>query len=379
MNIFSITMTLISPPYDDGPKNLVIGIARRLKKHSFIFISFLSRRFKEEDNITFIASPFQNGPAIKMSFMQQIFIFFAIFFNFKKIDIFQFFFTPRKYFSIIFKRLLKRSNKRSIQVISSIHSLYDANAGSDIKPLLFSDVIVVHSDYSKARIEGEGFSNVIRIYPGVDLERFNVKNLKKDNFFNEEESGITHVIYPAALRVLERSYSHEGLCKIIMMVKEKIKNVKFVLACKVREKRDARLEEEFKNTSKEFNIENSILFLSTVDDMPSLLNSCDMAIFPSDKGPMGILEIPLVLLEASALSKPVIYSNVPPLNELKQHNIGICLDDMSADSYAKAIIDLAHNKNEQERIAYLSRSAVAKDFTIDNMASQYDAIYNALG
>jgi len=379
MNIFSITMTLVSPPYDDGPKNIVIGIARRLKKHHFIFMSFISRRFKRENNITFIASPFQNRPSLKISFMQQVFILFVISFKFKKIDIFQFFFTPRKYFSIIFNHLLEKLNKRSIQIISSIHALYDANIGVDIKSLLFSDAVVVHSDYSKMRLEKEGLSNIIRIYPGVDLERFSAKNLNQESFFKREANDVIHIAYPAALRVLKNSYSYEGLCKIIMLVREKIKNVKFVLACKVREKKDTLLEEEFKKTAKEFDVKDSIIFFRTVDDMPNLLNSCDMVIFPSDKGPVGILEIPLVLLEASALSKPVIYSNVPPLNELKQHSIGICLDDMSADSYAKAIIDLVYNKNERERVASLSRSAIIKDFTIDNMASQYDAIYNTLG
>ena len=146
MNIFSITMTLVSPPYDDGPKNIVIGIARRLKKHHFIFISFLFKKFPQEENITFVGSPFQNNPALKMSLMQQVFIFFAILLNLKKVDIFQFFFTPRKYFSTIFKSLLTKLNKRSIQVISSVHALYDANTGADIKSLLFSDIVIVHSD-----------------------------------------------------------------------------------------------------------------------------------------------------------------------------------------------------------------------------------------
>ena len=379
MNIFSITMTLVSPPYDDGPKNIVIGIARRLKKHHFIFISFLFKKFPQEENITFVGSPFQNNPALKMSLMQQVFIFFAILLNLKKVDIFQFFFTPRKYFSTIFKSLLTKLNKRSIQVISSVHALYDANTGADIKSLLFSDIVIVHSDYSKARLEKEGLSNVVRIYPGVDTARFNIKDLKQESSFKKETNDTIHIIYPAALRVLKNSYSYEGLCRIIKLVRDKIKNAKFVLACKVREKKDAHLEEEFKSVAKEFNIEDSIVFLRTIDDMPSLLNSCDMVIFPSDKGPIGILEIPLVLLEASALSRPVIYSNVPPLNELKGHNIGICLDDMSADSYAKAIIDLAYNKNEKERIVSLSRAAIIKDFTIDNMANQYDAIYSTLG
>ncbi|MBI4707960.1 MAG: glycosyltransferase family 4 protein [Candidatus Omnitrophica bacterium] len=378
MNIFSITMTLVSPPYDDGPKNLVFGIAKRLKKHNFFFVSFLFKKFKVEDNIKFIGSPFQNSPSLRMSVMQQVYIFFVILLNLRRIEVFQFFFTPKEYFARFFKIMLEKANKRSVQVISSTHSLYAGTNKTNIKDLFFSDSVIALSDFSKQRLESDGVGNVVRIYPGVDLDRFDKRRIKNDFFVKDRIPGVKYIIYPGAYRVLNLSYSFKDLVSIILEVKKVFGNVKFVLACKVREKKDSFLEKEFKETARQFGVDKEIHYLNIVDDMPALLNSCDMVILPSYKHLFGILELPLVLLEASALEKPVIYTAASPLDELRDAGIGVGLKDSSCQSYANTIIDLLKDKNKSDNIGFTSKSAIIKNFNLEKMSAEFDAVYNSL-
>lgn len=378
MRIFSITMTLVSPPFDDGPKNLAYGIAMRLRRRKFIFVSFLFSKFNCPDNVVFIPSPFQNKPSIKMSFLQQAYILLVILFNWRNIDVFQFFFTPRRYFSLLCKFALRKGKKKSVQIVSSMHSVFSRCPAKGIKSLFFADKVVALSDFSKKNLEERGVKNVVRIYPGVDFQRFDRERAGSDFFGLSGGRQFLYAAYPGAYRVLNLSYSFQEFYRIMLFTKNNIPSVKFVLACKVREKNDFILEEKFRKKINECGMGDSVLFYRTVDDMPALLNSCDLIFFPSYGQLRGILEIPLVLLEAAALEKPVVYSFARPLDELKMHSIGVCLEDYSPESYGRTIADLLKNRDKSRQVGIFSRRGVSENFNLDNTALEFDKIYERL-
>ena len=82
MNIFTLTMTPINPPYDDAAKNIVVDVAKRLKGDRFLFVSsFFGKPFGHAKNMKFFRSPFQRTGRHKMSRFQKVYVAFCILFN----------------------------------------------------------------------------------------------------------------------------------------------------------------------------------------------------------------------------------------------------------------------------------------------------------
>lgn len=370
MKIFAITMTPINPPYDDGPKNIMLGVARRIKEHDFYFISSVGKCFGPEENITFIRSPFQKPGRHSMTILQKAFIFFTTIFNMKKIDVFQFFFTPRPYFSKIYRNLLKKNNKKSVQVISSIHTLFDKNTKESIPSLFFADYVVVHSDYSGKVLSDMGVKNIVRIYPGIELARFNADKVNADSNFN--------IIYPGTYKILDESYSFDKFCEIASTVRDKNDKARFIMACRIRTGEDRILENKFKAAVERHGLKNIFVLLRTVDNMPELFNKCAAGIMPAARPMKGILEIPLVLLELSALGKPVLYSNVPPLDEIAKAGIGIKVAGPGPISYAEILIKLLADERTVLETGERSKEAVKKYFNMDRVAGEYQKLYENL-
>ena len=369
MKIFSVTMTPISPPYDDGPKNIVMALAKKLPMHDYYFISSTGGGFPGSPNTIFIRSPFQKTGRHSMTFFQKIYIFFLTVFYRGRMDLFQFFFTPQPYFSIIFKRLLK--NKRSIQIVSSIHTLLDKNKDRAINSLFFSDYIVVHSEYARQRLAEKNIKNIVRIYPAIEHERF-------DNVTAQGTGGEIKIVYPGTYKVLNDSYSLREFCKIAALVKDDVSNAMFVMACRIRTREDAAMEKEFRALIEEYGLGKSFTLLNTIDDMPSFFNGCAMGVMPARRPMSGVLEIPLVLLELAILGKPVAYGDVPPLGELDSKGLGIMVSDGSPDSYAGVITKCAKDNDYASMVGERSKNAVKADFTMDIAAGEYQRLYDRL-
>ncbi len=344
--------------------------------HRFYFVSSFKNIFSDCGNIDFIRSPFQETGGHTMPALQKLFIFFAIIFKIKKIDIFQFFFTPRPYFSKAFGRMINLCHKRSIQVVSSIHTLLANNRKNMIPSLFFSDYVVVHSEYSKRIFQAAGVKNVIRIYPGIELSRFQPDGGAREGR-NLSESTL-NIIYPGTYRVLKDSYSLEDFCKIAANIRKKNGNINFIMACRIRTRQERYLEDDFRQLINRYGLESCFSLLNTIENIPALFSSAAIGIFPARKPMAGILEIPLVLLEMAYLGKPVIYGSVPPLEELSEKGLGIRAEDSSPEAYADEALRILHDEKLALAIGQRSHRAVRDHFNMESLAHEYGRLYDSL-
>ncbi len=370
MKIFTVTMVPVNPPYDDAVKNMVINIARRIRRHSFLLVSsFFGKAFRREANVTFLRSVFQKQGRHSMSFMQKLYVFIMVLLNMGKVDLFQFFVTPQPYFSRVFKRLLQDKGKKSLQVVSSIHTLYGKNDDKVIADLFFADRVVVYSDFTKKSLEEKGVKNVVRVYPGIDCERFAPKP-GTDSSFN--------IVYAGSYGVLAGAFPFEDLSAVAEKVTGRFKKANFIMACRIRTAKDILLRRAFEKMVERKGMKDNFTFLDTVEDMPALFRKSDIGIMPAKDAMSGVLEIPMVLLEMACAGKPVIYGDVPPLGELADKGIGIMLADRCAGAYAEKILALLEDRDSAASIGKRSKNAVEKYFNIDVMAREYERIYEDL-
>lgn len=124
---------------------------------------------------------------------------------------------------------------------------------------------------------------------------------------------------------------------------------------------------------------SSFFFTGWVQDVPSALSVMDIVVFPNIK-PEGFGK---VVVEAGAMEKPVIASNLPPMDELiLDGETGLLVEANNVDSFAEAIVFLIDNPTERKRLGINARKRVmryfSKDTNIKKVLRTIDKVVNGI-
>ena len=129
---------------------------------------------------------------------------------------------------------------------------------------------------------------------------------------------------------------------------------------------------KLRNNAKLLGIEERVHFLENISDqdLMKIYSRCDLVVLPSlnRREAFGI-----VMLEAMAAGKSVVASNIPGLDEVASMGGGLLAKPKDASSLAASILQSLRNKKKPEAV----RDSV-KHFTWDNLALQYEKIFNSL-
>jgi glycosyltransferase involved in cell wall biosynthesis len=91
------------------------------------------------------------------------------------------------------------------------------------------------------------------------------------------------------------------------------------------------------------------------------------------------VDTPYVLLEAMALGRPVIVSNLPPLQELAALGDGsIVVPKGDPEATAEAMARLAADPDDAARLGESARATIAHSFSLTRMARAYETLYDEL-
>jgi glycosyltransferase involved in cell wall biosynthesis len=107
------------------------------------------------------------------------------------------------------------------------------------------------------------------------------------------------------------------------------------------------------------------------DDIPQFLQSIDVFVLPSlSEG------LPLSVLEAMAAGKPVIATNVGGVSEVVQdQRTGFVVPPKDPETMANRILQVMADQAMAERLGRAGREKVERDFSLDTMTQQYEALY----
>lgn len=126
---------------------------------------------------------------------------------------------------------------------------------------------------------------------------------------------------------------------------------------------------------KELNIEKNVTLQSFRQDVPDVLAAADIFVLPS------LWEgLPIGLLEAMAMGKAVIASNVDGTSEVVQHNVNGLLIETEGliENLAKALVTLSNDKIMQKRFAVEAVKTVNQRFNAGVMTRKIENIYTRL-
>ncbi|KKQ51441.1 MAG: Glycosyltransferase [Parcubacteria group bacterium GW2011_GWD2_38_11] len=357
----------IAPPWDEASKNFAYYLAKSVDGFDF---SLLTPRIISDFPEKINQIPIYSKNHLDWSERLRLLKIAPMIKNF---DVAHFMLTPNKLNAWAFKTFLTNKKTKTIQTIATLRE--DLFSDEDFKKIIFADLIITYSDYAKSKLEKIGFENIVRIYPGIDIQLYSPapKDFNTMELFKIKQSDFV-ISYPGEYTRLGAT---DDIVSSLPELFAKIPNAKFVFANRVKNEKDARKKEEIIAILKEKGILEKVVFTDTFADMPKIYNFSDVVIFPV-QNMQGKFDVPLAVIEAMSCAKPVIISNLPILQEFTSQENSIVIDPKDPTQLNAAIVDLFENKEKCAKIGEAARSYVAENFDINSVAKQYEQTYTKL-
>jgi glycosyltransferase involved in cell wall biosynthesis len=140
-------------------------------------------------------------------------------------------------------------------------------------------------------------------------------------------------------------------------------------------------EERLKNLTLSLNIEKRVLFIKSRRDIVDLLSAFDIFLFT----PLSGEGLPNSMLEAMAMAKPIVASNVGSNPELivdkisgflpAPDNWALSVDSLNVNSLSEAVIKLVEDSTLREKLGNEARKKVLADFSVDVVAGRLEDLY----
>lgn len=137
---------------------------------------------------------------------------------------------------------------------------------------------------------------------------------------------------------------------------------------------DGPLRTELERLARELSIEGSVIFCGHRSDVWDFIDALDVFVLPSlHEG------IPMVLLEALALSKAVVASRVGGIPEVLEDGVsGLLVETGDSLQLARAIESLIEDPGKAKQLGIYGRARVQQHFTCQLMASRTVEVYRRL-
>lgn len=197
------------------------------------------------------------------------------------------------------------------------------------------------------------------IYCGIDLQRF----MPVDNTERSLKLRGYPVVGAVGRLIPRKGYNY--LLRAMPDIKKAFPNAKLILTG------DGEEEENLRVLANELDVQESVVFMGNRKDIPEIMNSFDVFVLPSLSEGLGV-----VVLEAFAVGKPVVASNVEGIPEMVINGEnGFLVPIKDFDALAKRIITLLKDPLLASRMGKKGRHLVEENFDINNKISEYESLY----
>jgi glycosyltransferase involved in cell wall biosynthesis len=235
------------------------------------------------------------------------------------------------------------------------------------------DVTVVVSEHTRQRLEHIGVPAVARIFPPLGLEG--------------TPSDVALARLRAALNLGERAVLYpthygpdSGIREMIAAFADlpaAFADAVLVLACRAHAWQDADQEaRQVAAWAAEAGIADRVRITGPVEDMVALIAACAVtALVPRKLA--GKMDLPLVILEAQALGRPVIVSDHAPIIEALLGGGGVAVPYGDVAKLTGALAELLEDSAMRTRLGAAGQEAVLAHCNPERVAAQYRLIYAA--
>ena len=231
---------------------------------------------------------------------------------------------------------------------------------------LVDRVVAVSSDIEKVLIGLYGSNRVSCIHNGIDLEAVRVTT-SREAFRRKWQIPEDAVVIGTVGRLVPVK-GHAILLEATRILQASIGNVALVLVG------DGPLRKDLEANAKRLGLEKSVIFAGQQDQSYDFMNMMDVFVLPSlHEG------IPMVVLEALALQRPVVATRVGGIPEVISHDIcGKLVESGDAGDLAKGLKELIEMPDRARAFAMEGRRQVEQEYSANTMANRTAEMYRSL-
>ena len=161
---------------------------------------------------------------------------------------------------------------------------------------------------------------------------------------------------------------HQDLLAAAQLVLSQDPNVTFLLVG------HGRLEHLTKTAARDMGIAGNIIFAGFRTDAPRLMAAADLFVLPSE-----FEGLPLSLLEAMGLGKPVVASRTGGIPEVVTDGVeGFLTDPLNPSQLAHKILVLLSDPEMRRRFSENALKRIQEQFTVRRMVQSTEAVYDKL-
>ncbi len=247
---------------------------------------------------------------------------------------------------------------------SRIRSAEDVALLRQLTPRMDHVIAVSTSIVHKIDEEGRHGAPVSLIYNGIDLQRYD--DLVPCCTLREEYGLPPEGPMVGVVARLEAEKGHPTLLDAWPQVLERFSDATLLIIGEG--SREAALREQ----AAALGISHSVIFTGRRDDVPAVTKSLDVAVLPSYREAQG-----LTILEAMALSRPVIASNVGGIPEMiEDGKTGLLVPPHDPASLADAIVRLLVDHPLADTLGRAGHDLVHARFCVELMVQTVESIYD---
>ena len=254
-------------------------------------------------------------------------------------------------------------------VVSTVHSsrirsVEDREELRRLTPCMDRLIAVSKAIVGKIEDEGRTGTRVSLIYNGVDLERYDHQEpccTLREEYGMEPGSQIVGVVAR-----LEAEKGHPTLLEAWPRVLRSVPDA-YLLIVGEGSRRD-----DLERQAADLRIAHRVVFTGRREDVPAVTAALDVAVLPSYREAQG-----LTVLEAMALSRPVVASNVGGIPEMIEDGVsGLLVPPHDPEALAAAIVKLLTNHSLADTIARAGHNVVRERFCLERMVSDIEQVYD---
>ncbi len=260
-------------------------------------------------------------------------------------------------------------------IIASLHIDYgdkDVNAGRKIANRMLAgvtDIVVAVSDSVKrdsVRYDRLDPSRITVIHNGVDTYTFNPERAfqcpGKDLSIEKKD-----VVIGCIGRIVH-SKGLSYLLEALPYIRQRCRSVKLLIVG------DGSLKDDLREQAGRLRIADRVIFAGRRRDIPDLLSRIDVFVLPSVKE-----GLPNAILEAMAMGKPIVATNVGGIPEVLKHGVsGFIVPPRDIESLSRAVVSLLDDRNLAKRLGHESRKCILEHYSIHSTVLKWQTLYLSL-
>ena len=225
--------------------------------------------------------------------------------------------------------------------------------------------IVVSDSLRQILMEKRGIPayRVVRIYNGIELGQYHPDaqygNLKKEWGIPQD----VPLIGAIGRMVWQKGFNY--FIKAVPDIVRVVPEARFLLVG------DGSLKDKLRMKSEELRVQDKVVFTGFRRDIKRLLSAIDILVIPS------LLEgFPMITLEAMAMAKPIVATNIDGIKEqITNEQNGILITPKDHAALAIAIIGLFRNKERAQKLGLSARKKVEQEFSVEKMVAETEKVY----